>query len=60
MQNIRATINEELPRMGIFVHPFREGELAAGQEKPAWAVAPSGARNGHLNQMFTVEAELSP
>jgi hypothetical protein len=33
MRNIRTTINERLPRMGIFVHPFREGELAAGQDK---------------------------
>ena len=33
MRNICATINEGQLRMGIFVHPFREGELAAGQDK---------------------------
>ena len=52
----RATTHESLMRMGIFPHAIRKGELAEGQERSAWAVAPSGARMARLNQLFTMEA----
>ncbi len=33
-------------RAGIFTHAIRKGESAEGQEKSAWAVAPSRGENG--------------